>query len=90
MLQSGFFTRIEWDSIAKHFDLTSREKEVVNLVAEGMAEEEIASSLRIARGTVKTHMRNVYRKISFDKKANKIRMLLKFREHTQTFEGARV
>ena len=43
--------------------LTSREREVVVLVAEGMTNAEIARQLWISPGTVRRHLENVFAKL---------------------------
>lgn len=43
--------------------LTRREKEILRLVASGISNERIAKRLCISPFTVKTHIRNIYRKI---------------------------
>ena len=43
--------------------LTQREVEVLNLVAKGASNKEIASSLYISENTVKTPMRNIMKKL---------------------------
>jgi DNA-binding NarL/FixJ family response regulator len=45
-------------------ELTEREIMLVCLVAEGLRNKEIAARLNITEGTVKTHLRNVYRKLN--------------------------
>lgn len=44
--------------------LTTRERELVALVAEGLANKQIAQRLQVFEGTVKTHLHNIYRKLS--------------------------
>lgn len=44
-------------------DLTRREKEILKLIALGITNEEIATTLNISTLTVKTHVSNIYRKI---------------------------
>jgi two-component system nitrate/nitrite response regulator NarL len=44
-------------------DLTSREKEVFDLIGEGLSNREIANRLVIQLGTVKNHVHNVLRKL---------------------------
>jgi LuxR family maltose regulon positive regulatory protein len=43
--------------------LSSREIEVLNLIAEGLSNREIAERLVISLGTVKVHTRNIYGKL---------------------------
>ncbi len=43
--------------------LTEREEEILALIAEGLANQEIADRLVIALGTVKTHINNLYGKL---------------------------
>jgi DNA-binding NarL/FixJ family response regulator len=45
-------------------DLTSRELEIVRLVAAGLRNKEIAHRLFVKEGTVKIHLHNIYRKLS--------------------------
>jgi DNA-binding NarL/FixJ family response regulator len=43
--------------------MTPREREVINLIAEGLGNKEIAGRLHIATHTVKSHVRNVMEKL---------------------------
>lgn len=43
--------------------MTPREREVINLIAEGMSNKEIARHLHIATHTVKSHVRNIMEKL---------------------------
>ncbi len=43
--------------------MTPREREVINLIAEGLSNKEIAGRLHIATHTVKSHVRNVMEKL---------------------------
>ena len=44
-------------------NLTSREREVIVMVAGGLSNKEIARRLSVSEATVKIHLHNVYRKI---------------------------
>jgi DNA-binding NarL/FixJ family response regulator len=44
--------------------MTPRERQVVNLIAEGLSNKEIATRLHIATHTVKSHVRNVMEKLA--------------------------
>jgi DNA-binding NarL/FixJ family response regulator len=48
---------------SEEFDLSEREKEVLNHLAEGNNYQEIANSLFISVDTVRHHIRNVYKKL---------------------------
>ena len=65
----------QWDLIKKRYRMTKREMEIARLVCHGLSNEQIARDLRIKHGTVKTHVRNIYRKTWVN---NKVAMLLKF------------
>lgn len=43
--------------------MTPREREVINLIAEGLGNKEIAARLHIATDTVKSHVRNIMEKL---------------------------
>lgn len=47
----------------KDFDLSDREVEVLNLLAEGYNYQEIAENLYISVDTVRHHIRNIYKKL---------------------------
>jgi len=44
--------------------MTPREREVINLIAEGLSNKEIAQRLNVATHTVKSHVRNVMEKLT--------------------------
>ncbi|MDF7799953.1 response regulator transcription factor [Pontiellaceae bacterium B1224] len=43
--------------------LTSKEQEILSLIAEGMEQQEIGAHLHISRNTVATHIRHIYQKL---------------------------
>ena len=49
--------------------LTEREEEVLRLVCQGKANKAIASRLQLSEGTVKSHLRNIYRKLRVQTRA---------------------
>ncbi len=65
----------QWDYLQRRYRMTERELQVAKLVCSGIQNEEIASALDICLGTVKTHIRNIYRKAWVN---NKVSMLLRF------------
>ena len=44
-------------------ELTPREKEIVALIGEGLANKQIAKRLRLGEATVKTHLHHIYEKL---------------------------
>jgi DNA-binding NarL/FixJ family response regulator len=49
--------------------LTEREQEVLGLVRQGLSNKEIAYQLRISLGTVRAHMRSIFRKLDVSSRA---------------------
>lgn len=50
--------------------LTSREREVLKLIAQGMTNRKIAQQLTISINTVKSHRRQIYQKLDLDERAD--------------------
>lgn len=48
---------------AEQYNLTAKETETLQLLAEGKSYKMIADSLRVSLETVKSHMKNIYRKL---------------------------
>lgn len=48
----------------KPFQLTAREKEIIELISEGLSNKEIAARLHIATHTVKSHVHNILEKLA--------------------------
>ena len=51
--------RVEVPVVAPHANLTPREQTVLQKLAEGMSDKEIASELSIADGTVRLHLNQI-------------------------------
>jgi DNA-binding CsgD family transcriptional regulator len=64
-----------WTYLQNRFDLTPRERQIAELVCQGLRNDDIADILEITAGTAKTHIRNIYRKVHVK---SKISMLLMF------------
>jgi len=65
----------QWSYVQKLYSLTPRECQIAELICHGLRNGNIAKFLRIRPGTVKTHTRNIYRKVHVK---SKIAMLLRF------------
>jgi DNA-binding NarL/FixJ family response regulator len=70
-MTGSLFSQIARDAVAKgrpealdSVRMTPREREVINLIAEGLSNKEIASRLNLATHTVKSHVRNVMEKLT--------------------------
>ena len=73
-----------WSYIRRRYHMSWREIQVAELVCKGYSNGEIARELKIKPGTVKTHLRNVYRRIRV---RNKITMLLKVLDQATKFSA---
>jgi DNA-binding NarL/FixJ family response regulator len=70
----GYLSRISEMNIAAGNVLTPREREILQLIAEGMSAKEIAGHLNLGIKTVETHRRNMMQKL----KMNSIAELTKY------------
>lgn len=64
------------DEEIKHYKLSSREIEIIRALADGKSSSEIASELFISLHTVKTHRKNILRKLSLHNSADLIKYAL--------------
>ncbi len=58
-------------------NLTTRESQIVNLLLNGSSTKDIASRLQISMDTVKTHRKNIHRKL---KTHSVVQLMIKMRE----------
>jgi len=72
----------QWSYLQVKYNMTKREMQIAKLVCRGLGNEDIAKTLNIRHGTVKTHIRNLYRKLWVH---NKISMLLRFIQDASIF-----
>ena len=71
MRDEGRVRLIDGESLAE--PLTAREKEVLQLMAEGMANKQIALSLGISEHTVKFHLSSLYAKMNVSSRTEAIK-----------------
>lgn len=62
---SELFSEVE-DAVGTPADLTPREEEVLDLIGEGLTNQEIAEELHIQLGTVKNHVHSILVKLDVD------------------------
>ena len=55
-----------------HPELTSREIEILKLIAGGLSNREIAFSLSISESTVENHIHNIYGKLDITKRSQAV------------------
>lgn len=58
-------------------DLTSKEKEIIQLIAEGSGNKQIAYNLKISINTVKVHRHNISLKLNIHKQTDLVRYAIK-------------
>jgi DNA-binding NarL/FixJ family response regulator len=70
-MTSTLFSQIARDAVERDrtdameaVRMTNREREVIDLIGEGLSNKEIATRLNIATHTVKSHVRNVMEKLA--------------------------
>ncbi|MFJ4655272.1 response regulator [Nocardia sp. NPDC088792] len=64
--------------------LTAREREILQLIGEGLRNPEIAAHLVISEATVKTHINNLFAKAGFHSRADAVRYALRFQNSPGT------
>lgn len=67
----GTVTESAWS----HFSLTPREREMVNLIAQGLSNKEIAGTIGISEATVRTHIYNLFKKVGAQNRIELLNML---------------
>ncbi|MDR3136473.1 MAG: helix-turn-helix transcriptional regulator [Coriobacteriales bacterium] len=63
-INSSAFWHIKIDSISSNYNLSQRQKEILELLAKGRNTSYITKHFFISRSTAKTHIYNLYRKIN--------------------------
>jgi DNA-binding CsgD family transcriptional regulator len=81
--QTTLLTDEQWLLVQRRYHMTPRELEIARLICRGLSNEDIADSVKIKYGTVKTHIRNIYRRIHVK---SKVAMLLRFLDDVKAAE----
>lgn len=77
-LQPGFRGRnSQYAREDKWIDLTRKEREVLQLIAEGSSNREIAETMSLSVNTIHVHRNNIMRKLGIHKQADLIRYAIK-------------
>ncbi len=64
--------RARWERAPRPAQLTERELDVLELVAQGLTNREVAARLFISTGTVRTHLEHVYEKLGVRTRAGAV------------------
>jgi len=64
--------RTRWERAPRPARLTERELDVLELVAQGLTNREVAARLFISTGTVRTHLEHVYEKLGVRSRAGAV------------------
>ena len=81
----GFLGRDEyWLFLKNRYHLTPRETQVAILICRGFSNDEIAEALKISQSTVKTHLKNLFRRVRVN---SRILLLLRFIEDVTNSYG---
>jgi len=72
LFRDGAIQAVEEGESKVPADLTEREREVLRMVTKGYSNKSIARELGISLSTVKTHLRNIFRKLEVEDRAQVI------------------
>lgn len=75
-LQPTPFSIFTVDNLMSKFKLTGREAEITKAIFEGKMDERIAADLNISFYTVRTHVKNIFRKLSVCNRASLVNLIL--------------
>jgi DNA-binding CsgD family transcriptional regulator len=83
-LETDLLDEHQWIYVRSQYHLTPRELQIAKLACRGMSNKQMAQTLNINSGTVKTHIRNIYRRVHV---RGKVAMLLRFIAVAQRHAG---
>ncbi len=78
----NLFNQKHWSYFERRYHMSPRELQVAMLVCRGFNNDEVAKALKIRSGTVKNHLRNIYRRVRVK---SRIALLLRFIEDRNSF-----
>lgn len=77
-------TDLACQQLAKQFTLSTRESEVLGLLAQGKTRAEISNDLTLSEETIKTHMRHLYQKLGVHSRKELDHMIAKRKKDIAT------
>lgn len=72
--ESRIFAMLE-DAPERTEELTDREREIAELVAQGLRNSEIARTLHVSENTVKSHLKSIFKKLNIDRRSGLVELL---------------
>lgn len=66
-----------WETNVTPFELSTREIEILQLLVDGLTNNEIGEALFLSPWTIKTHIKNIYRKMHVSSRAEVTRLAIK-------------
>lgn len=70
--------QIDTEVLVRSFSFTKTEQKIASLLVNGMTLPEIATTLKVAKSTIKSHMKNIHQKTGVSNRAKLLRILLSF------------
>lgn len=77
LMHSTLENNIKSNDLKPEYNLTEKEKEVLNLLIEGFEYKEIALKMNISPNTVRNHIANIYKKLHVTSRTQAIRVYTK-------------
>jgi len=68
--------------------LTERERQIMQLVSEGLSNKEIGHWLEISDGTIKVHLHNIYQKLSINNRTTLAALAMSRRDESAWLTGS--
>ena len=72
-------TKTGFDNFVEVMQLTEREIEIIKLIAKGYATKEIADNLFISDSTVKTHRKNIFKKLNINNVSELLKIVYEYK-----------
>lgn len=76
--RQGMAAKQYLEQAAENYDLTPRELEILELIGEGLSNQEICDKLVISTSTVKKHIYNLFQKTNVSSRTQLLNRIYKF------------
>lgn len=73
-------TKLPLEKILVKYNISNREKEIIELIVDGKSNNEIKEKLFISQHTVKNHLSNIYRKLEVKNRYELVHLFMKYGE----------